>query len=286
MSSIRTSLAESSRRRSARLFLTVPIRVEGLTPNGQKFSETTRTLVINRHGARIQLRQTVTPGATLRIFNLVANRDADFRVVGPTQPRTERGGEWGVECRDENRNIWGIDFPPPASGETTCSALLECRRCQTVALMHMSLVELDVLASAGLLTKECKQCGQATSWAYTEKQLGMPEPGPGIDPSLQGVIEPQPGSVTQRAHRRVALRLPIRARNYYGVEEFTKSENVSKTGLCFASEKEYEVGETLLVTCPYNPGGHNIEMRARLVRRHDITGTARKLYGLQYEKET
>lgn len=279
-------MAQANRRRTERLLLSIPIRVEGANPSGQKFSENTRTVIINRHGASIQLKHSVIPGAILHIFNLMANRGADFCVIGPTQPKSEEGGEWGVECKDEKGGIWGIDFPPVEGQEPSCSALLECRRCHTVTLTPLSLVENDVLSSSGLLTKECRTCGRSTPWGYNEKQVAIPAPGQEPEPSIKEIFEPPRPDSSRRMHQRVALRLPIRVRNYYGTEEIGKTENVSKGGLCFVSEKDYEIGEGLRVNCPYDPKGHNIEVRARVVRRKGMEGTARKIYGVRYDKET
>src|SRR5712692_2135638 len=278
-------MAEANRRRTERLLLSIPIRVEGTSPDGRKFSENTRTVIINRHGASIRLNQSVTPGATLKIWNLVAKCDADFRVVGPTQPRSEQGSEWGVECRNEKGNIWGIDFPPVRE-EPQCSALLECRRCHTVSLTPLSLIENDVLTASGLLTKECATCGRATPWGYNEKQVAIPAPGQEREPAIKDILEsPRPAST--RRHPRVSLRLPIRVRSYYGTEEIGKTENVSKGGLCFVSERNYEIGESVQVTCPFDPKGHNIEVRALVVRRGGMEGSAHKIYGLRYyDKES
>jgi hypothetical protein len=279
-------MARSNRRRTERLLLSVPVRVDGQDPAGQKFSENTRTVIINRHGACIQMRQAVAPGATLRICNLMANREAEFRVIGPTQPKSDQGGEWGVECKDEKRNIWGIDFPPLEDDESSCSALLECRRCHTIALTPLSLVEHDVLTSSGLLNKDCRTCGRTTPWGYNEKQVAIPPPGQEPEPWIKDVVEPPRPDSTRRVGARVALRLPVRVRSYYGAEEISKTENVSKGGLCFISDKDYEIGEGLQVTCPYDPRGHNIEVRGHVVRRKGMEGSARKIYGVRYEKES
>ncbi len=274
----------ANRRRTERLLLSIPIRVDGLNSKDQKFSETTRTVVINRHGACINLRQPVSLGITLRICNLMANLQADFRVVGPTQPKSDEGIVWGVECRDEKRNIWGIDFPPPQDNEAGASALLECRRCHAVALTPVSLVENDVLSSSGLLHKECKTCKQRTPWGYNEKQVAIPPPGQEPEPSIKEILEPPRPDSTRRSHSRVALKLPVRIRSYYGGEEIAKTENVSKGGLCFLSDKAYEIGEGLQVTCPYDPRGHNIEVRGYVVRRQGMEGGGRKIYGVRYDK--
>jgi hypothetical protein len=240
-------------------------------------------VVIGRQGAWIQLKHPVAAGAQMQITTLMGNRQAGFRVIGPTKPLSGEGGEWGVECLDEKGNIWGIGFPPPQRDDELCSALLECRQCHNVSLIHLSLVENDVLTSSGRLSKECPACGRLTSWGYTEKELGMPAPGQEAEPSISEVLEsPRPGS-NRRSHGRVGLKMPIRVRSYYGAEEYSKSENVSKGGLCFISPTSYEMGEILLVTCPYEAGGHNIEVRGKVVRRREKKGVGRRIYGVRYE---
>lgn len=275
----------SLRRRSERLLITIPIRVEGTDREGRAFTETTRTLAVSRHGARIQLAHFLNPGETVRIANLVANQQAEFRVVGPTQPPTEQGGEWAVEFHGDARSIWGIEFPTTNGGEQPCSVLLECRRCRQVLLARMSLVELEVLQSSGLVTRECAECGKATPWGHVEKQVGMPAPGADLDGALRDVVQAGPSERSRRAAPRSLMRLPLRVRSWYGGEEVTQSENVSRTGLAFTSEKVYEVGEALMVTCPYNLGGQNSEVRGRVARRFECGGPGRYLYGVRYERE-
>lgn len=275
----------SLRRRSERLLITIPIRVEGTGQDGRVFADTTRTLAVNRHGARIQLARLLNPGETIRISNLVANQQAEFRVVGPTQPPTEKGGEWGVECLEGNRNIWGIEFPSLDGEEKGCSVLLECRRCHQVHLSPLSLVEVDVLQASGLLTRECADCGKSTPWGHVEKQLGMPAPGPEMDRVFREILQLDQAESSRRAAPRSLMRLPLRVRSWYGNEELTRSENVSRLGLAFTSEKVYEVGEALMLTCPYDPSSQNPETRGRVARRFEAGGPTRHLYGVRYERE-
>jgi hypothetical protein len=282
VTSAKASLKEVDRRRSERLLITVPIRVEGVDRDGEKFSEETRTLVVNRHGARIHLQRMVAVGAVLLITTLVGRRSAKFRVVGPTQPLTGVGGEWGIECQESNCNVWGIGFPPPSGVEGMCAALLECRRCHAVKLSHLSLVEHEVLATSGLLVKECEPCGRSTSWSFREPSMPLSSDDAGaVLPSPESLREQQAGSI-RRAHNRVALQLPIRVRSFYGAEEFTHTENVSRGGLCFITDRNYEVGEVVLVTCPFEKSGHNIEVRGQVVRSREMQGTGRKIYGVCY----
>jgi hypothetical protein len=284
LTSSRGSLREIERRRSERLLLTVPIRVEGVDRNGEKFSEDTRTLIINRQGARIFLKRAVTAGVTLLITNSQGRRSAKFRVVGPTQPMTGEGGEWGMECLEENANIWGIGFPPTPAKEGMCTALIECRKCQSAAVSHLSMVEHEVLGTSGLLLRECAVCGRATSWGYREPSLGVAGADPGLMPLSLSSPDDQRTGADRRVQNRVALQLPIRVRSYYGTEELTRTENVSRSGVCFLADRTYEVGEILLITCPYERGGHNIEVRGRVVRRQEMRGTGCKIYGVCYER--
>jgi len=220
----------------------------------------------------------------LVITAAMGHRSAKFRIVGPTQPVSGEGREWGVECLESNCDLWGIGFPAPSSGEGKCTALLECRRCHVVKICHLSMVEHEVLGTSGLLVKECEACGRSTSWSY--KEPSIPFPGEDVGAPLPGPESPTelpPGS-NRRVHKRVALQLPIRVRSFSGTEEIMRTENVSRAGVCFITDRTYEVGEVLLVTCPFETTGHNIEVRGQVVRRREMQGTGRKIYGICYER--
>ncbi|MGO8786928.1 MAG: PilZ domain-containing protein [Terriglobia bacterium] len=284
VTSARASLRAVERRRSERLLITVPIRVEGVDRNGEKFTEDTRTLVINREGARIYLKRIVPAGGILFLTTKVGRRSGTFRVVGPTQPLSGEGGEWGIECQESNCNVWGIGFPPPSALEGVCAALIECRRCHDAKLCQLSMVEYEVMGTSGMLMKECEVCGRPTSWGF--KDPSMPISGSdayGALSSPQSPAEQQIGSV-QRKHDRVALQLPIRVRSFVGTEEFARSENISRGGLCFITDRDYEVGEVVLVTCPFEKDGFNIEVRGQVVRRQEMQGCTSKIYGVSYER--
>ncbi len=277
------------KRRSDRLMLTIPLEVRGTDNRGKEFRDDARTITLNRHGARIQITRPLARGQTLMLTNLVGRRGTEFRVVGPLSPITERGGEWGVECSDPAENIWGIQFPPFADGkDAESNALVECRACHTVMLMRLSLVEVEVLETSGILSKHCPTCAATAPWGYAEKQVAMG--GPAEEASMMAEAQASArqgvGGIEQRKHRRVSLQLPALLRDYYGGAEITKTENVSKGGFCFASAKNYHVGEGVIAVCPYNPSGQNIEIHARIVRSREIEGTNRKVYGVRYDAPT
>lgn len=278
----------SDKRRSDRLMLTVPLMVSGADPKGAEFKDNMRTITLNRHGARIMSPRLLASGQTVHITNLVSRREADFRVVGPLSPHSEKGGEWGVECLDGQENIWGIKFPPPPAGqETDSAALLECRQCHTVALLRVSLVELEVLGASGIMTRTCESCKENTPWGYAEKQVSMSAPsgltGTTGDAGVAG--GPAKGGADLRRHRRVSLQLPVLVRGFSGEFEITKSENVSKGGFCFSSEREFHVGEGVMVACPYSRADQSLEVSAKIVRRQKVDGSNRKVYGVRYSQK-
>jgi hypothetical protein len=272
------------RRRDEGLQLKVPIHVEGVGRTGEKFGEDTRTTVIYRQGARILLKHPIAAGAMLAVSSKIGNRNAKFRVVGPTQPNTAEGWEWAIECLGDNRALWRVGFPPAQKEKEFSSVLIECRRCQTAKPHDLSMVELEVLETSGLLVKECDQCGRLTPWSHSRPALD--NPGGELGRSFPDTETPEvsaPG-IQRRIHNRAALQMPLRVRSYYSSEEFNRSENVSRGGVCFITDRTYEVGEVLLVTCPYEKGGHNFEVRGQVVRRREMMGTGSTIYGVAYER--
>jgi hypothetical protein len=277
----------AEKRRSDRLMLTIPLEVQGLDAKSNFFKDEARTITLNRHGARIQISRPLRNGQTILVTNLASRRGAEFRVVGPVSPITEQGGEWGIEYMDPKENIWGIQFPPsPDAEDANSKALLECRTCHGVALMRLSLVEVEVLETSGLLTRTCMVCKEVTPWGYADKVTGLETPPGVVKPAPRELPSPASRGAEQRRHRRLSLQLPVLIRDYYGGIEITKSENISKGGFCFVSEKDYPVGGGVLVVCPYNPAAQNIEVRAKIVRQRTIEGSKRKVYGVRYEPQS
>lgn len=283
------------RRRTERLFLRYPVQVEGFDSAGRHFEETTHTIVVNRHGGRVLVKALLTPGQTVKITQVVSGRAADFRVVGLAGSPGADGGEWGVECRDEGTNFWGITFPPMDESAASSSVLLECDQCHDVALTVFSMVEYDLLENCGWLPRKCNTCRAETNWVYSRNPTRAPEPPVPSEPEapapaplpvapVPAAPAPTVSSAERRKSPRVSLRLPMRVRNSKDVTDLTKSENVSKGGVAFTSDKMFEIQELLHVTCPYNPSGGDMEVPGRVVRREEVAGTGRYLYGVEYAR--
>jgi hypothetical protein len=64
----------TNQRRSQRLFLQVPVILEGQLPNKKSFSENAFTVVVNAHGALIELRVPLNQGQTVTLRNVRTNK--------------------------------------------------------------------------------------------------------------------------------------------------------------------------------------------------------------------
>jgi hypothetical protein len=110
MGSWSTSGADSNRRRSQRVILSVPVTVSGTGTKG-KFSEDTKTLVVNAHGALITLAAKVSQGQQLELKTASNPEPQTCKVVyiGPTvQTRTQVG----LEFTKPAPHFWHVAFPP------------------------------------------------------------------------------------------------------------------------------------------------------------------------------
>jgi PilZ domain-containing protein len=277
---------ESERRRCDRLTLTIPLQISGTDVTGSLFDAPARSVSLNRHGVRVQIPRHLRAGEIVRLKNTLSRREADFRVVGPLVPPTEKCGEYGLECVDSKANVWGIEFPPLGDQTAESKGLLECRSCHIVALLALSLVEAEVLSTAGLISKLCQKCGLTTPWGPPEKPVGMNgEHQESATVTEAASAREAKNPTAARQHQRVCLQLPVLIRDYFGGTEISKTENVSKTGFCFVSANKYHVGQGVAVVCPYSQSSLDIELLGKITRRYETEGTEWRIYGVRYDSK-
>ena len=101
----------SNRRRSQRLFIQVAVLVEGRLANKSEISERANTVVVNAHGALVEMSIPLDQGqrVTLRNIRTSEKIESEVKLVTP--------GELGkfnvaLEFVDPNPNFWHISFPP------------------------------------------------------------------------------------------------------------------------------------------------------------------------------
>lgn len=274
-------MGSAEHRRSERILVSLPILMVGFDPSGEEFAEEARTVVVNREGALIMLKHALAPENTVRIIQLQSDAAADFRVVGPTRLATNEGTEWGVEYLKEGMDIWGVDFPPlpPEAEAKNASALLECQTCQKKYFWPLTLVEIEVLDSTGIIQNFCAQCSSPTSWIYADsaRRPAQFSASTLVSPSPRPKLGPE-----RRDCKRLLIKLPILVKNQKGEAETTRTENFSRGDLAVALALNLAVGDSVTVVCPYTSSGRNLERSAKVLRSEGFAVKGRKVYGIRY----
>lgn len=106
-----TGQSGAERRRSQRIFLSIPVLVEGNLKDGQWFCEETKTLVVNAHGALITLGAAVEVGQKLALKNRKSKEGQACRVVHLGTALMEKT-QVAVEFAQPAPEFWHIAFPP------------------------------------------------------------------------------------------------------------------------------------------------------------------------------
>jgi len=102
---------DPGRRRSMRVLLSVPIQVRGKNAQNQDFTEETRTLVVNAHGALISLSAQVVVNQNVFVSNSATHQTQECRVVYFGNMQAGKA-QMGVEFLTPSPAFWQIDFPP------------------------------------------------------------------------------------------------------------------------------------------------------------------------------
>lgn len=89
--------------------------------------------------------------------------------------------------------------------------------------------------------------------------------------------------VEKRRAKRLTIKLPVRIRLEDGRQEVARTENLSKTGVCFVTSLVINPQDRILVTVGYSPGSKEEEIPAEMVWRRELEGTSRYLYGVRLE---
>jgi hypothetical protein len=261
----------------------IPIRVIGFALEKNEFSEDTTTVAISREGARIKLKQKVIPKSDVRIINLENYKEADFHVVGPARMEGGEVAEWGVEYVERGRSIWDVEIPAVKTLDDAPGTLLECRVCHQHDTHILSPMEAQALNSTGLLALACNKCNKLTYWNYADPSL-RPATLPPADlvapPASEKPVEKK--GIEKRKARRLGMKMKILVRNSKGVEEVTKTEDLSKGGVAVALVMDLVVGEQVTVICPYSGQPNEPSQKAEVRRRGAFVFNDRRHYGFLY----
>ncbi len=105
------AVTPTAHRRSQRLFLQVPVIVHWHLPGRPGLSETTKTIVLNAHGALVELSATLEHGQNVTLQNAKTN-EMEESVVKLVSPGESGKFNVAIEFVKPNPNFWHISFPP------------------------------------------------------------------------------------------------------------------------------------------------------------------------------
>src|SRR5215831_9235411 len=94
------------KRRSQRVKLSIPLRVQGVDDAGTAYECEARTVDLNRHGARIQISRPLLGGQVIRVTNVANRREANFRVAGDQGRGRVRSARTSLRRSDQAPQLW------------------------------------------------------------------------------------------------------------------------------------------------------------------------------------
>jgi len=102
------------RRRTVRVMLSIPLKVHGMSTEGEMFAVATKSHTVSLHGASLELEYPVQLSDILIIENELTREQVEGRVV--TIKKTRDGKSLvGLEFTDKDVNFWHMVFPAPGA---------------------------------------------------------------------------------------------------------------------------------------------------------------------------
>lgn len=161
---------------------------------------------------------------------------------------------------------------------------LECSQCHTHRSTELSAEKFKELSAAWKLTQECDVCRQATDWSFAEASVEAEEQLDFWDwlaTTGETFMSSEAGPQHERRKEsRVDLRVLLRVATASGEEEEVTSENISRSGFCFASSKAYSIGESLRVTL-HPAGSVTPQTKTAILVRASALQEGKTLYGVR-----
>ncbi|HWT87235.1 MAG TPA: PilZ domain-containing protein [Candidatus Angelobacter sp.] len=108
------SYRRGEKRRSSRVTLAVPIRIDGETVRGEKFILSTTTTVLSEFGCLIDMEEEVAVDQTIVLMNEHTRQSAQARIVSTRRHRN--GHKYvSVEFISPCENFWRLTFVKPGA---------------------------------------------------------------------------------------------------------------------------------------------------------------------------
>ncbi len=258
-----TENAVTTRRRSDRVSLELPIEVGGSDARGVDFFEPGRTVVVSRHGAKIFFHRVLPPNQEVTLLCKTTGQEAAARIVGQVQ-KLEHGYYYGVAFLDDAANPWEIEFPELTESERAAArVLLECAACHARKVTYLESSEAEVFEANRRLSLKCVRCGDMTVWrpALVSDQGSTELPAAGAEKTSDVTLRTR----DERSESRVRLRMDACLRHPQFGEEVVETTDICRGGFGFTSRKHYDVGTLMEAAVPYLPHQGSIFCAIRII---------------------
>jgi PilZ domain len=278
----------SEKRRTERLSIKVPISVTGEDTSGRHFEEQTTVRDVSRLGGRVLLKGIPQDGTRLVIANLATGVKGTFRTTGSYPVGTGGLREWGVQQVDNEANVWDVLFEEVTEPglDSGASALLVCTTCGQRVFARLRRSEYRMLELKFVIRRPCDRCDTVTDWV-----VGICEdddddsPPTAVKASERNPLQaakpmPQSAGAERRRSPRFALKVPLLVSSPGGPSDLTVAEDVSRSGLRFASSVEAMPGSRLQVIIGYGVADSPPVHAYRIVWRNPMHKSARYMYGV------
>jgi len=260
----------AGRRRSDRVMLSIPIDVTATDLSGMRFTESSRTEMVSRHGASIVLSRAVSLEQVITLRRRVVDEDLRARVLGQLGIRSE-GPVYGVAFATDAPGFWGISFPPPASAtDGLPRVLLMCSGCFRQKIFALNEIEFRVFEANQRLSCSCETCDRMTTWSP-------------VPDGISGDGAPPTKGPQDRQFQRTKVKMMACIQGHGAEGDIVQVLDVSRGGISFLSKRIYEKDTWINVAVPYTPGTANIFVAGMIARKQPSDDEFYE-YGVKYVK--
>jgi hypothetical protein len=270
---------DAQRRRSDRVRLNLPVKIEGKEASGQAFAEFASATNLSRSGGTLRTKRNLPPGTVITVFNSNGTQETPALVVGQSGLKAE-GHLYGIKFLTDKERFWGISFPPVVEDkDTVAKVVIQCSRCGQREVTALNEIELEVFEVNDRISRACEPCHERTLWRHAEFD--------GVTATANGDAAEAKSDSKPAVNRRKSTRVKVTMKGCILVnhdqEDPVTVLDMSRGGIRFRSKAEYVVGDWVQVAVPYTPRGANIFETGRIVRR-SVASDGMHEYGFKYVK--
>jgi hypothetical protein len=259
----------SSKRRSDRVLVALPINLTATDSNGVRFTEACFTEMVSLHGASVALPRRASAEHPVTLQRRSLDLQVQARILGQLGIRPGFH-VYGIAFTEDAPNFWGINFPPlDQSDESWARTLLMCPECGKKLIFALNEIEYRVFSANQRLSFGCETCGHNVSWKPVPNQPTLATAG-----SL-------PEEIDNRKHTRTRMKAMACIQESGRDDDVVEVLDISRGGVSFRGPRAYPVNSWIHFAVPYTPGAANIFVPGRIAWRKDLEGNCYE-YGVQY----